>query len=61
MIDKKIYRTNYESEFTGFFKELTVADESVAVTSEITKFSKINKLRDNAGKADSRDKLWEGF
>ena len=63
MIDKKIYRTDYESEITGFFKELSSADEpeSAGVTYEVSKYSKIGELRDNAGNTDSRDKLWEGF
>ncbi len=63
MIDKKVYKTDYESEFTEFFNSLSGIEEpeSVDVVSEIKKYSKIDQLRDNAGKSNSRDKLWEGF
>ena len=63
MIDKKVYKDDYESEFTGFFKTLSglKEPESVDVNSEVNTYSVINKLRDNADVADSRNKLWEGF
>jgi len=62
MIDPKVYKTDYESEFTSFFKELPADQvESVDASVEKEKYSKLNKLRDKSGTADSRDKLWEGF
>ncbi len=62
MIDKKVYKDDYESEFTGFFKSLSIDNsKSKGVNTEINTYSVINKLRDNADIADSRNKLWEDF
>ena len=62
MIDKKVYKDDYESEFTGFFKALSIDDsESKGVNDEINTYSVVDKLRDNADITDSRIKLWEDF
>jgi len=63
MIDKKIYKTDYESEFTGFFNELdsAVLNDSAGVKSEVSTFKKINDLRDNADGLGGRNKIWEDF
>ena len=63
MIDQKVYKIDYVSEFSEFLAELSTVDEpkSVARDSEIKTYSQVNKLRDTAGVTDSRNKLWEGF
>ena len=63
MVDKKVYKTDYESEFSKFFSEQTFENrnESIAVTSEIEKYSNINKYRDSSEHPNSRNKLWTGF
>ena len=63
MIDQKVYKTDYISEFTEFFDGLSNVDEpkSFAKESEIKTYSQVNKLRDTAGVSDSRNKLGEGF
>ena len=63
MIDKKVYKTDYESEFTEFFNTLSSKPEpeSVAMTAEKAKYSKINKMRDTENKVSTRNKLWKGF
>jgi len=63
MIDEKVYKTDYESEFTSFFKELSSKDlvESKSVNLEVETYSMLNNLRDNSDNPDSRNKLWEDF
>ena len=63
MIDQKVYKTDYISEFSEFLNEISLKDEpvSIAKTAEIKIYTKVNKLRDNAGITDNRNKLWEGF
>jgi len=63
MIDEKVYKTDYESEFTSFFKELSSKDlvESKNVNLEVETYSMLNNLRDNSDNPDSRNKLWEDF
>jgi len=63
MTDQKVYKTDYESEFATFFKEVSIKDESEskAVNSEIKTYTKLNNLRDKADNPDSRNKLWEDF
>ena len=63
MIDKKVYKTDYVSEFTQFFNKLTVENnsDSVDVVAEVEKYNRINKLRDNPEYPDSRNKLWTDF
>ena len=63
MIDKKVYKTDYQSEFTEFFNDLSTKDEpkSEAMIAEQKKYSEINKLRDNVQKTPTRNKLWKGF
>lgn len=63
MSDSKVYKTDYESEFTAFFKTVSTDNkaESEAVTAEVNKYSRVNKLRDNVSINNTRDKIWEGF
>ncbi|MFT5519883.1 MAG: hypothetical protein ACI9IA_000467 [Enterobacterales bacterium] len=63
MVDQKVYKTDYESEFTDFFKSLSSADEpsSTAKQAEIKKYTKINKMRDTENKVSTRNKLWKDF
>ena len=63
MVDQKVYKTDYESEFTVFFKELSSVDEpkSEAKQAEVAKYSKINKMRDTENKELTRNKLWKDF
>ncbi|PCJ49914.1 MAG: hypothetical protein COA74_03725 [Gammaproteobacteria bacterium] len=63
MIDKKVYKTDYESEFTAFFNTLSSKKEpvSVAMDAEKAKYSKINKMRDTESKVSTRNKLWKNF
>ena len=63
MIDNKVYKTDFQSEFSEFFK--TVSDEtkaeSEAVISEVNTYSKVNQLRDNVDTSAHRFRIWEGF
>ena len=63
MVDQKVYKTDYESEFTDFFKGLSSTDEpsSKAKQAEITKYTKINKMRDSESKISTRNKIWKDF
>ncbi len=63
MIDEKVYKTDYESEFTAFFKQISekAEPESKNVNSERTIYAELNHLRDHADNPDSRNKLWEDF
>ena len=42
MIDKKVYKTDYESEFAGFFNTLASQEEpvSIAMVAEEKKYTK---------------------
>jgi hypothetical protein len=63
MVDQKVYKTDYESEFTGFFKSLSSTDEPISKDqqAEIKKYTKINKMRDTENKVSTRNKLWKDF
>ena len=63
MSDKKVYKTDYESEFTTFFKTMPAENKtaSKSVTAEVKKYTTINKLRDNVSINNTRNKIWEGF
>jgi hypothetical protein len=63
MVDQKVYKTDYESEFTDFFKNLSTTDEpsSIAKQAEITKYTKIIKMRDTENKVSTRNKIWKDF
>jgi len=63
MIDKKVYKIDYESEFTEFFKQISDKDEpeSKNVNDERRIYAELNQLRDQADNPDSRNKLWEDF
>jgi len=59
----KVYKTDYSSDFTSFFKTVKAENKenSEAVQAEIKKYTLVNKLRDEDGQPSSRNKLWEGF
>ena len=63
MVDQKVYKTDYESEFTDFFKGLSSTDDasSKAKQEEIKKYTKINKMRDTENKVSTRNKIWKDF
>ncbi len=63
MIDKKVYKTDYESEFTEFLNQISekTEPESKNVNSERAIYAELNHLRDHADNPDSRNKLWEDF
>jgi len=63
MVDPKVYKTDYESEFTGFFNDLSSNDEpiSTAKEAEVAKYTKINKMRDTENNVSTRNKLWKDF
>ena len=63
MSDSKVYKTDYESEFTAFFKTVSPENKaaSKSATAEVAKYKNINKLRDNKSSGNTRDKIWEGF
>ena len=63
MVDQKVYKTDYESEFTDFFKSLssTAEPSSKAKQAEITKYTKIIKMRDTENKVSTRNKIWKDF
>jgi hypothetical protein len=62
MVDKKVYKTDYESDFTQFFKKLDIkSSDNPAVEAEVEKYDRVFKLRDTKNVKDSRTKLWEGF
>ena len=62
-IDHKVYKTDYESEFTSFFKNLSLTDEpeSPAKKKEEQLYREINKSRDSTRDVSSRNKIWEDF
>jgi len=63
MMDKKVYKTDYESEFTEFFKKVSEKDEPEPknVNREKKLYDELNHLRDNADNPEGRNKLWEDF
>jgi len=61
MVDKKVYKTDYQSEFTEFFEKLDVDSETVGVTEEREIYDEVIRLRDTKGVKNSRNKLWEKF
>ena len=61
MVDKKVYKTDYQSEFTQFSKELNQNPENPGVKAETKKYSRIIDLRDNKKAKNSRNKIWENF
>ena len=61
MVDKKVYKTDYQSDFTKFYKTMESQPENPAVKAETQKYSKVNELRDNKKPKTSRTKLWENF
>ncbi len=61
MVDKKVYKTDYQSEFSKFSKDLVQDQNNPAVKAETTKYSRVNDLRDNKKSQNSRTKLWENF
>ena len=63
MVDKKVYKTDYKSDFTSFFQthEFKEPDTHKAVNAEKDKYAGVFELRDNSNQKDSRNKLWENF
>lgn len=63
MSDEKVYKIDYESEFTTFFQTVSVDNktESEAAVAEVKKYKSLNKLRDNVSTKNTRNKIWEGF
>ena len=63
MVDKKVYKTDYKSDFTSFFQkqEFKEPDTNLAVNAEKDKYDEVFDLRDNSNQKDSRNKLWENF
>ena len=61
MADKKVYKTDYQSDFTKFFKEADIQVENVAVDAEVEKYAKVFDQRDKVKTKSSRLKLWENF
>ena len=61
MVDKKVYKTDYESDFTKFSKDLEQDQNNPAVKAETVKYDRVNDLRDNKKAKNSRNKLWENF
>ena len=61
MVDKKVYKTDYESDFTKFSKDLNQDPNNPAVKAETVTYDRVIDLRDNKKAKDTRDKLWENF
>ncbi len=63
MVDEKVYKTDYESEFTTFIKHYSACNgsQSEAVKLERDTYTVLNNLRDNPDNPQSRNKLWEDF
>ena len=61
MADKKVYKTDYESDFTQFFKSLDMKIENPAVDAEKAKYDDVFKRRDSKSVKSTRNKLWENF
>ena len=59
--DKKVYNTDYQSEFTQFFTEANIQVDNVAVDAEKEKYARVFDLRDKEKKKTKRLKLWENF
>ena len=61
MVDKKVYKTDYESDFTKFSKDLNQDPNNPAVKAETVKYDRVIDLLDNKKAKDTRDKLCENF
>lgn len=61
MVDKKVYKTDYQSDFTKFYKTMDAQPDNPAVKAETNKYSKVNSLRDSKQAKTNRAKLWENF
>lgn len=61
MVDKKVYKTDYESDFTKFSKGLDQDQNNPAVKAETVKYDRVIDLRDNKKAKNNRNKLWDNF
>ena len=63
MVDKKVYKTDYNSEFSDFFSTLNSKEEpvSIAKQAEKAKYKRINMMRDKTNNSSTRTKLWKEF
>lgn len=61
MADKKVYKTDYQSDFAKFFKDADIQVENVAVDEEKEKYARVFDLRDKVKAKTNRLKLWENF
>jgi len=59
--DKKVYKTDYQSDFTKFFNEAAIDEPNVAVDEEKEKYARVFDLRDKLKQKTNRLKLWEHF
>lgn len=62
-IDKKIYKTDYESDFATYYDHIEVGDEAESedIKLEVETYSKIEDWRDHVCEHETRNKLWENF
>ena len=61
MVDKKVYKTDYQSDFTQFFEKADIEVNNPAVNEEKAKYDRVFELRDEKKKKTNRLKLWENF
>ena len=61
MTDKKVYKTDYASDFTQFFEKLDIEVDNPAVDAEVEKYDRVFKLRDTKNVKNNRNKLWDDF